>query len=384
MPPAIASDATSLYITHFHTSFVRCNGIAGSSIEQYQDVQPLLQEHPALKCAVIAVSALYIEKHHQSSANCAKSLALHYYRAGISFVQADLTRPNLRTNPSILWSTFFLGMFELMCDSSGEGWIKHFLHGTSALLQYRGPAAHVAGVGKRFFRVARVFEISRALIYSSESFLAQEEWRMLSTCIWFDEGAREWHPKEALFDLMLACSTLSMRAKRFVLSPQYFSDSEGEEILHETAQDGLSLRSALSAWLASVHQWSTGLRKSLEDAQMTIAMAYYHAISIYLSGVFDYHLHWTDRHILAPILSSTEIEAHVLALLEVVGQAMKSGSLAGILFFFPLRVAGARARTADQRREISRLLYAVSSRGYVVADAFIADLDDLWDKRPVR
>jgi hypothetical protein len=33
-----------------------------------------------------------------------------------------------------------------MYDVSGEGWVKHFLYGTSQLLQYRGPERHLTGI----------------------------------------------------------------------------------------------------------------------------------------------------------------------------------------------------------------------------------------------
>jgi hypothetical protein len=100
---------------------------------------------------------------------------------------------------------------QLMYDVSGEGWVKHILYGTSRIVQYRGPNAHVAGIGRRFFLTTRIFEISRALIYSEDTFLAQENWRRLMNKMWSGDGAGDWHPKEALYDLMISCSALSIR-----------------------------------------------------------------------------------------------------------------------------------------------------------------------------
>ncbi len=100
---------------------------------------------------------------------------------------------------------------QLMYDVSGEGWIKHIQYGTSKLLQFRGPAQHLTGKGRRFFLTVRIFEISRSLIYSNETFLAQKEWRTLMSHMWLGERVREWHPKEALYDLMISCSALGIR-----------------------------------------------------------------------------------------------------------------------------------------------------------------------------
>jgi hypothetical protein len=58
-------------------------------------------------------------------------------------------------------------------------------------------------------------------------------------------------------------------------------------------------------------------------------------------------------------------------------QALRSTSLAGILFFFPLRVAGARSRSSvvNQAR-ILIMLKEVRKRNFVVADAFVEDLEN--------
>jgi hypothetical protein len=376
-------DDLSRYITHFNTSFLSSNSFTGSSTAQFRDVNELLRDSSTLQNAVIAVSALDVER-REYLPKTGESPALRYYRASISSVQTDLLRPDLRNNASVLWSTFFLGIFELMCDTTGEGWIKHFLYGTSAMLQYRGPAAHLQGAGKQFFLITRVFEISRALIYSSESYLEQAEWRSLVQNMWSGIEANNRHPKEALLDLMTDCASLGVRAMKFIKITEDFPEASDETILYELAREGFSLRSAFSAWKESAQTWVAGRLQKSQDEQMTIALSYYHAISIYLSGIFDYHSLWTDRHISTPELSSFEIHAHVSAILKMVGKALKEGTLAAILFFFPLRVAGARARTLEQRHEISVLLHLISGKGFVVADAFVMDLDDLWGKNRIE
>jgi hypothetical protein len=98
-----------------------------------------------------------------------------------------------------------------MYDVSGEGWVKHILYGTSRIVQYRGPNTHLTGVGRRFFLTMRIFEITRALVYSEETFLVQENWRSLMNIMWSGDGAMDWHPKEDLYDLMISCSALSVR-----------------------------------------------------------------------------------------------------------------------------------------------------------------------------
>jgi hypothetical protein len=98
-----------------------------------------------------------------------------------------------------------------MYDVSGERWVKHFLYGTSKILQLRGPETHISGPGRSFFLTVRVFEICRSLIYQEPTFLTQLDWMSLTSRMWSDDHSKSWHPKEALFDLMIECSALSNR-----------------------------------------------------------------------------------------------------------------------------------------------------------------------------
>lgn len=98
-----------------------------------------------------------------------------------------------------------------MYDSSGVNWLSHMMHGTSRIVQLRGPGQHIRGAGRKFFLTFRVFEICRALIYAEETFLSQQVWRDMMKNMWTGEHDIEWHPKETLFDLMISISSLNTR-----------------------------------------------------------------------------------------------------------------------------------------------------------------------------
>lgn len=98
-----------------------------------------------------------------------------------------------------------------MYDTTGEGWIKHVLYGTSQLLKLRGPSACLEGSGRSFFLTMRLFEICRALIYNESTFLEEPAWTSMMQQMWPEGSSEEWHPVESLFDLVISCSSLSMR-----------------------------------------------------------------------------------------------------------------------------------------------------------------------------
>jgi hypothetical protein len=97
-----------------------------------------------------------------------------------------------------------------MIDSSEKNWEKHFLYGTLHLLRAQGPECCRSGRGRERFLALRIFEISRTLLYNEPTFLSDPKWTMLAQYL-REESVEAWHPKEAMYDLMLSCSVLSLR-----------------------------------------------------------------------------------------------------------------------------------------------------------------------------
>jgi hypothetical protein len=83
----------------------------------------------------------------------------------------------------------------------------------------------------------------------------------------------------------------------------------------------------------------------------------------------------------SPTLSQAAIDAHVEGILSRTEMSLKTTNIGGILYFFPLRVAGARAISVGQRTLILEMLGQISSRSFVVANAFVSDLKSLWGGR---
>ncbi len=144
--------------------------------------------------------------------------------------------------------------------------------------------------------------------------------------------------------------------------------------LTSLAEQGIELRSALHDWEVAANVWKP---PTPNDQQMTVAWLFYAAISIYLSGIYDYSHIWADSGILIPTLSVSIIDDHVLSILDITSLAIETKPLAGVLFLFPLRVAGARAYKFEQRLRIKGLLLKIAA-SFRAANAFFSDLEDLW------
>jgi hypothetical protein len=151
--------------------------------------------------------------------------------------------------------------------------------------------------------------------------------------------------------------------------------------LLELAAEGFVVRSALADWYANFQKWSADTGMPEHNSNSVLATIYFHGISIYLSGIFDYHVQFNK--IPTPTISHHIVQNHVDEILRMTEISLKTANLAAVLFFFPLRVAGARVTTARETESICAMLGEISMRGFVVADAFTADLKSVWRKKGI-
>jgi hypothetical protein len=270
-----------------------------------------------------------------------------------------------------------------MRDPTGTNWLAHFLHGTSTMLLLLGPTVLTSPSGENkhrqaFFFSARIFELSRALIYTEPTFLSTSQWSAAIEMYWVQN--RELRtPKEALFDIIPAFGDLGIRVLDFVDAAGTSSLQKQACFARALAREGLSLQEALLQWRVD-----SGVHLSIEgDAYSSnkdslIAQAYYHALSIYLDGIFSYHAPFTSPSApICPMLDCFIIDEHVSSILSTCQQLLNQ-RCAGLVLFFPLRVAGARARDSWSQGEIMRLLGLIAQRGFMVAESFVEDLNELW------
>jgi hypothetical protein len=153
------------------------------------------------------------------------------------------------------------------------------------------------------------------------------------------------------------------------------------------AADGLLIQSLLISWSKETAIWSIpepyentdSSHNDVHDSPSLLANIYYHATQIFLSGIFDYRYHHWEG-IPTPKLSAVDIQNHVTAILRGSESALNKTNIAGILLFFPLRVAGARARTAVEQQAILNMLHQIECRNFIVAGAFVDDLKELWHR----
>ncbi|RFU76991.1 c6 finger domain-containing [Trichoderma arundinaceum] len=339
---------------------------------------------------MLSIGAIQAVKLNASNAlprNECLATALEYYSKSIIGLRDSISRPKKGDDGfqnTVLWTTLFLGLFELINDETGDGWQQHMTHGTAKALEASGPISCQSGPSRKFFIQARIFEVSRIILGNESTFLTKPEWMDLCRRMWTGEHGGEWCPLDSLLDVMVMVSKLRVRAAEFIDTQEERPDEEHTTDACSICSDASTLREALSSWYASyaqpvVNSTIYNTVEETEDTSMLLSRIFFAAISIYLSGIFDYEItYWNRLGLIPPTLDEQTVQTHANTILQLSNLALDTTNLSPLLFLFPLRIAGARSRTQWQRDWVARLVNRIGS-GFAVAAAITVELNHVWE-----
>ncbi|KAM0262117.1 hypothetical protein ACHAQJ_001858 [Trichoderma viride] len=332
-----------------------------------------------------AIQAVKLNASDVPSRNECLATALEYYSKSIIGLRDainSLRKGDDGLQNTVLWTTLFLGLFELINDETGDGWQQHMTHGTAKALEASGPINCQTGSSRKFFVHARIFEVSRTILGNESTFLTQPEWMDLSRRMWTGEHGDEWHPLDSLLDIMATVSKLRVRTAEFIEIQEECADEEPTAEAQSIYSDAFTLKEALGSWYTSYAQPAAkpiARNMAEENDSMLLSRIFFAAISIYLSGIFDYEItHWHHLGLVPPTLDEETVQMHTNTILELSNLALDTTNLSPLLFLFPLRIAGARSRTQWQRDWVARLVASIGS-GFSVAAAISMELSHVWE-----
>ena len=143
--------------------------------------------------------------------------------------------------------------------------------------------------------------------------------------------------------------------------------------MYELIQAGEKLHFQLAGYASVLHV-------SLNSHDISVAWMYYHALCIYLSGVFDYTL---SEVCAIPSLRDDEITVHVNGILTRSDEALQHGQTSQVFLLLPLRIAGNRCGNWKQCHEILKRIDILQCQ-FAVAAAFRAELLQIWSSRSLH
>ncbi|KAK2042088.1 hypothetical protein LZ31DRAFT_526848 [Colletotrichum somersetense] len=361
--------------------FVRRNSFTGRKPCFLSDVQDAvkspssMQLHPRsyLLNAMLALGAMHATLVGELERQTGLRFATESYMKSVAELREVVSNFSSSQRNTILWTTLFLGLFELMQDASGQKWLQHMVFGTSQALIASGPAKCISGTMRTFFIQARSFEVCKSIIFNQASFLAASEWIDLTDSLSKSNVEPVHSSLDELLQLTVLCSALRARTAKFIESISGCPSAENYFLqAMSLATEGFNLREALEGWKSSA------VFPPERREEMLLSTVYYSAISIYLSGNYDYELsHWQAMEVGVQTLDLVEIAIHFDTITSTVKEAMRASSLSPLLFLFPLRIAGARAKQKWQQSLVKELLQEVRNK-FIVADAMLTELAELW------
>ena len=143
--------------------------------------------------------------------------------------------------------------------------------------------------------------------------------------------------------------------------------------MYKLVREGQDLHSQLAAFASALH-----MSTSAQD--ISVAWMYYHALSIYLSGVFDYTL---SEVCAIPSLQDEEITVHLEGILKRSDEAVRQSQTSCVFLLLPLRIAGNRCSNWKQCQEVLDRIDVLRDQ-FAVATAFRTELLHTWSSRSLH
>lgn len=114
MPQGIPPGATDVALVRFFTVFLDRNDFAGTHFDTEIFISSL-QASQSLYHATLAIGSLDFRSNSSSRTEqkAITTKALQSYQTSISAFKSEIKNSDLRKNDAALWTTFFLGIFEV-------------------------------------------------------------------------------------------------------------------------------------------------------------------------------------------------------------------------------------------------------------------------------
>ncbi|KAF7713386.1 Fungal Zn(2)-Cys(6) binuclear cluster domain-containing protein [Penicillium ucsense] len=394
LPAQMSRNTASVFVDQFF-AFLSCNQFVPCFNTLGGALLPLVEQSSLLSSIASAIGALHASRRgfsaRYSQADSPEFQALQLYSRSIESLKGALAEAKVHGRDDVLWATFLSGIFELMIDSTGDGWANHMLHGTSRLIQAAGPERSISLPRQVFGQVFQIFEANRVLVYGGGTILNSESWTAIyqsessGTDTWdalsaissrmvqvYDFTAR--YGSLAFVSMMFPRCTLSSWTSRFYDHVRKFPVSDiVDPVLESFGLEAHLLQNDLLELRARLLGLETGDGGSL---QPHLAQVYCLYMIITIFNAFDYYQCWHLSH--TPHISLLELSTFVDQIIWRSSLVLNTPGGPGVLLLPPLRGAVTRARKDDQRSSILDLLDQIHKQGFEVANRVKEDIDILW------
>lgn len=360
--------------SYFFSSFLARNDFTARPSNEQQVLKASIHKSAGVRNAVIAIGALELIRYSKKRF---LPTAVTYYKQAVSSLRVQLTMPT-DIDDATLWTSVLLALFELMSNNTGTSFMLHFTKGVPTLLQKRRLSGGQIGCCRSLLHTVQLLEVIRVAsfwTYTQPTLLEDPYWQQIMQEI--DAESLEAHGFTTLYVLMGHFLTLNNILSPIVLEvpPDETNPRQQQQLLY-AATEGWKLHHELEMWYFI--QVGSGFENHMPTS--LLCNIYHCTLTITLVSIFNFpHFSYCDIHILSS--STAKMNSQVDDLCVLLRTALRRTNLAGILLFWPLRVAGAKSVRPDQALQVLGMLREIQERGFAVAQSFEDVLVEKWRQK---
>ncbi|KID63407.1 C6 finger domain protein, partial [Metarhizium hybridum] len=373
--PAAVNDREGTYLGHFVAVIRNCHFTARFPLAATA-LLPVMRGHDHLSHVAVALGALDAHRRAQVGTSpdypSPRTVAFTRYQRALASLQDELGSSDAPQRDDVLWTTFLLGLFELMAEPSGDRWTRHMLYGTGRMLQLSNMSRGASPLKQMLFDAFQVLEANRAIMYGVETFLSENRWTVVRKTLFLRAGQCAGLPMDDMITLMLYTASFS---QSFFARIQQIPEPERctHPSIGELGRQGIHVQGLLNTWYL---QHGSALHSKSTAHECRLALIYYHTLLLFLSRNYTYYPCWAGKA--TPLLSHSAISDHARSIVALIDQLLQSSNVPGVMLLFPLRVVGSLLTETEARMGVVAQLNTIYWKGYVVADRVKVDLHDLW------
>ncbi|PSN70319.1 hypothetical protein BS50DRAFT_310277 [Corynespora cassiicola Philippines] len=206
-PIGLSGFKENIWLSYTATTLLYTTGPLSKSANSFIFALGTLSPTSVAYSAACCFSAQYFAQTHHlapapSSPSSSTTTATQYYCRALSALNTALNDPSQWSDPYNVIATFLLGLYELVSDAQGLGWIQH-AGGVGKLIEMRGPEAHSAEPALTYLMLSRLPIILTALAEGRRTFLEGADWRSASFRFAVSPAENPWaHLQEEVVDVL--------------------------------------------------------------------------------------------------------------------------------------------------------------------------------------
>ncbi|EXA31453.1 hypothetical protein FOVG_17231 [Fusarium oxysporum f. sp. pisi HDV247] len=319
-------------------------------------------------------------------------------------IQTRLQKPEPHLDPSLLLLAVLFCVLQLMCNKTCNIPLQILDQVALHIVHPRGPHGFLTQFDKSTLLLFRILQGLGSLMRDQDTTFLDAKWckstndRELSRFSTGSEQNTFFFECICTFIALLGDINIQSRAwlseeKTFTRVPQFCCTTttmacacsicaEASNYSDHLAT-GQSIMRQASELLESIERFEHAVRGSKSGHKTSHDMLFAHSLCLKIGTLrlFSDFL-WQNAPFSEPVLQDSDIQAYAQSALNHVDNRLQNCGLEAVIYIEHLILIGIEVKDLINRNRVISLLEKIRSRGFVLAEVYIADLELAWNAVP--